>query len=111
MSINISIIKETRPGEKRVAMVPSVASRLSRLGSTLSMETSAGVAATFADKAYTDTRFESDATALVAGADIVLAVQPPPVAVIKAMKPGAVLISFIYGAATLHWSQRSGSAK
>src|SRR5437762_341650 len=98
MSINISIIKETRPGEKRVAMVPSVASRLSRLGSTLSMETSAGVAATFADKAYTDTRFESDATALVSGADIVLAVQPPPVAVVKAMKPGAVLISFIYGA-------------
>ena len=98
MSINISVIKETRPGEKRVAMVPSVASRLSRLGSTLSMETSAGVAATFADKAYTDTRFESDATALVAGADIVLAVQPPPVAVVKAMKPGAVLISFIYGA-------------
>ena len=98
MSINISIIKETRPGEKRVAMVPSVASRLSRLGSTLSMETSAGVAATFADKAYTDTRFESDATALVAGADIVLAVEPPPVAVVKAMKPGAVLISFIYGA-------------
>ncbi|MCX8997057.1 NAD(P) transhydrogenase subunit alpha [Rhizobiaceae bacterium BDR2-2] len=98
MSITIAILKESSQGEKRVAIVPAVASRLTRLGAVLAMESGAGLASTFADTTYADTRFEPKATKLVADADIVLAVQPPPVAVAKAMKPGAVLISFVYGA-------------
>lgn len=98
MSIKIAVLKEGRADEKRVAIVPAVASRLLRLGAALAMETGAGMAATFADSAYTETRFEPNTTALVADADIVLAIQPPPVAVVDAMKPGSILISFVFGA-------------
>lgn len=98
MTLNIAVLRERQAGEKRVAMVPAVAARLSRLGAQLALEPGAGLAATFADGSYADTRIEPDEKALVAGADIVLAVQPPAVATVEAMKPGAVLISFLYGA-------------
>ena len=32
MGIKIAVLKETRPGERRVTMVPAVAERLARLG-------------------------------------------------------------------------------
>src|SRR5262245_33427727 len=98
MTVKISVLKETKAGEKRVAIVPVVASRLAQLGADLSIQTGAGLAATFADSAYTNTRFEPLVERLVAEADMVLAVQPPTRHVIEMMKPGAVLISFIYGA-------------
>ena len=98
MTINISILKETKEGEKRVAMVPSVAPRLARLGATLSLQSGAGETATFADSAYAGATTVADPKKLVADADIVLAVQSPSASVIRAMKPGAVLVSFIYGA-------------
>ena len=98
MTINIAILKETKDGERRVAMVPSVAARLARLGATVSIQSGAGEAATFADEAYTGATIVADPAKLVADADIVLAVQPPSVSVVGAMKPGAVLVSFIYAA-------------
>ena len=98
MTINVSVLKETKDGEKRVAMVPSVAPRLARLGTTLSLESGAGEAATFADSAYAGATIVADPGKLVADADIVLAVQAPSTSVVRAMKSGAVLISFIYAA-------------
>ncbi|WP_429925717.1 NAD(P) transhydrogenase subunit alpha (plasmid) [Agrobacterium vitis] len=97
MTINVSVLKETAGGERRVAMVPSVAPRLAHLGVTLSLQAGAGEAATFADGAYADVAICADAKKLVADADIVLAIQPPPAAIVRAMKPGAVLACFIYG--------------
>lgn len=52
MTITISILKETSEGEKRVAMMTSVTSRLKRLGTTLSLQSGPGEAATFADHGY-----------------------------------------------------------
>lgn len=97
MTIKISLLKETGDGEKRVAMVPSVAARLKRLGCELSIQTGAGAAATFADDTY-EAEVVEDTEKLVADADIVLAVQPPDAAVAKAMKPGALLVSQLYAA-------------
>jgi NAD(P) transhydrogenase subunit alpha len=98
MAIQIAVLKEIKAGEKRVATVPMVATRLARLGASLVVERGAGDSATFADTAYQDAAFVDTPQALLAEADIVLAVQPPPIDVIRAMKPGALLISFIYGA-------------
>jgi len=98
MSLNISILKETEDGEKRVAMVPALAARLARLGATLNLQSGAGDAATFADSAYAGATIVADPKKLVADADIVLAVQAPYASVVRAMKPGAVLISFIHAA-------------
>ncbi|ACR32372.1 NAD(P) transhydrogenase subunit alpha [Burkholderia glumae] len=95
MAFNISILKETRAGECRVALVPVVASRLQRLGARIYMESGAGMKAKFLNEDYEQVDFDSDRIQLAAHADILLAVQPPPLEVVNALKPGAVLISFL----------------
>jgi NAD(P) transhydrogenase subunit alpha len=96
MYVNVAVLKETRAHERRVALTPSVIPKLTKLGARLHMQTGAGAAIRLADAAFKDVVFMDDRDALVADADVVLAVQPPPLEVIDAMKPGAILISFIY---------------
>jgi NAD(P) transhydrogenase subunit alpha len=96
MSIRVAVLKETLPHERRVALVPSVVPKLIKLGAMLSMESGAGAAIKLIDAAFKDVTIMADRKALVADADVVLAVQPPEVDVIDAMKEGAILISFIY---------------
>ncbi|NEU14663.1 NAD(P) transhydrogenase subunit alpha [Methylobacterium sp. BTF04] len=96
MYVNVAILKETRPHERRVALVPSVTAKLIALGAKLHMQSGAGDGIMLADGAYAHVVFVDDPLTLVADADLVLAVQPPAPEVIDAMKDGAVLISFIY---------------
>jgi NAD(P) transhydrogenase subunit alpha len=96
MYVNVAILKETQEHEKRVALVPSVALRLNKLGARLHMQAGAGDAVKLPDATYKDVAIVTDLATLLADAEIVLAVQPPPVASIDLMKEGAVLISFIY---------------
>jgi len=96
MYVNVAVLKETQPHESRVALVPSVALRLNKLGARLHMQPGAGDAIKLRDSAYHDVAIVTDLKALLGDADVVLAVQPPPVASIDMMKEGAVLISFIY---------------
>jgi NAD(P) transhydrogenase subunit alpha len=96
MYVNVAVLKETQAHERRVALTPSVAPKLIKLGAKLHMQTGAGEAIMLADAAYHDVAFMDDRTALLADADVVLAVQPPSLEVIDAMKPGAILVCFIY---------------
>jgi NAD(P) transhydrogenase subunit alpha len=96
MYVNVAVLKETQPRERRVALVPSLTAKLIKLGARLHMETGAGAAVKLADDAFGDVVFLSDRKPLLADADVVLAVQPPALSAVEAMKPGAVLISFIY---------------
>ena len=96
MYVNVAVLKETHPHERRVALVPSVAPRLIKLGAKLHMQTGAGEAIKLVDAAFKDVVFIADRKELVADADVVLAVQPPALDVIDSMKEGAILISFIY---------------
>ena len=52
--MNIGILKETFPGERRVAITPAVLSQLSKVGVNAVLEPGAGVAAGYPDEAYTD---------------------------------------------------------
>ena len=96
MYVNVAVLKETQPHERRVALVPSVVPKLIKLGAKLHMQSGAGDAIKLTDAAFKDVAFIDDRKALVADADVVLAVQPPALDVIDAMKEGAILISFIY---------------
>lgn len=96
MYVNVAVLKETHPHERRVALTPSVAPKLIKLGARLHMQTGAADAIKLSEAAYLDVAFMSDRADLVADADVVLAVQPPALDVIDAMKPGAILICFIY---------------
>jgi NAD(P) transhydrogenase subunit alpha len=52
--MRIGIIKESYPGESRVALVPAHVQSLIKAGHQVGVETGAGAAAGFPDKAYTD---------------------------------------------------------
>jgi NAD(P) transhydrogenase subunit alpha len=98
MYVNVAVLKETQPHERRVAMVPSDVAKLTKLGAKLHMQSGAGDAVKLGDEAFKDVVFIDDRRTLVADADVVLAVQPPSLAVVDAMKPGAILVCFVYAA-------------
>ncbi|OWT68113.1 MULTISPECIES: NAD(P) transhydrogenase subunit alpha [unclassified Achromobacter] len=96
MTLRIAVLRQLQPGERRVALVPSLMPKLNKLGVELWLETGAGLEADFPDAAYSGARVESDRAALLAQADIVLCVQPPATEEIASMKPGAVLVGLLY---------------
>ena len=96
MYVNVAVLKETQPHERRVALVPSVVPRLIKLGAKLHMEAGAGDAIKLTDAAFKDVTVIADRKELVRDADVVLAVQPPALEVINEMKEGAILVCFIY---------------
>lgn len=96
MPVKIAVLKETRPNERRVALVPAVADKLVKLGAELHMQSGAGNAVKLPDSAFKNVTFAANPQGLVSDADIVLAVQPPSAQVAGAMKEGAILISFVY---------------
>jgi H+-translocating NAD(P) transhydrogenase subunit alpha len=96
MPLKIAVLKETRAHERRVALVPAVADKLIKLGAEIHLQAGAGAAVKLADAAFKNVTINEDSNSLVADADIVLAVQPPAVEIVRAMKAGAILISFVY---------------
>ena len=98
MYVNVAVLKETQPNERRVALTPSVVPKLIKLGGRLHMEAGAGEAIRLSDSDFKDVAIAEDRLAMVADADVVLAVQPPAPEVIDAMKPGAILVCFVYAA-------------
>jgi NAD(P) transhydrogenase subunit alpha len=96
MYVNVAVLRETRAHERRVALVPALIPKLLKLGARLHMQTGAGAGLHLADAAFPDVAFVADRAALVKDADVVLAVQPPALQVIDAMKEGAILICFVY---------------
>ena len=95
MPATIGVLKETVRGENRVAVVPEVATRLVALGAKLLVERGAGSAARFPDAQYKDVSFADGPDAVLAGADLLFTVQPPDVANVARLKPGAVLAGFL----------------
>jgi NAD(P) transhydrogenase subunit alpha len=95
MPVTIGVLKETVRGENRVAVVPEVATRLAALGARLLIERGAGEAARFPDALYQDAGFADSPAAVLAGADLLLAVQPLSAELAQGLKPGSTLVGFI----------------
>ncbi len=89
--------KESTPGETRVAAVPDTVRRLVKLGLAVQIQSGAGDAAGFLDARFAEAgaTLVPDAGA-AAQADVVARLNPPTVAEADAMKPGAVLVSFLW---------------
>ena len=77
--MKIAVVRESRPGEHRVALVPESCEKLRRAGFSVAVESGAGAAAGYDDDAYrsVDAAIETDAQALVQSADILPRVNPP----------------------------------
>ncbi|MGE0363509.1 MAG: Re/Si-specific NAD(P)(+) transhydrogenase subunit alpha [Vicinamibacterales bacterium] len=94
----LAVPKESWPGERRVAATPETVTRLVGMGFDVRIEAEAGLKAAFADEEYTKAgaTVVSDAAGLWSGADVLLKVQPPSPEEVDRLKPGAVLISFLW---------------
>ncbi len=91
MPLIVAVPKETAPGERRVAMEPSVAKKLAGLGVEVWMEPGAGEEAGFDDADFPDATFVA-VDELYGQADVMLRVQAPDEEEIGRLREGAVLI-------------------
>jgi NAD(P) transhydrogenase subunit alpha len=87
--MRVGVVRETAPGERRVALVPETAGKLAAAGFEVVVEPGAGAAASFPDDAYT-------AAGATLGSpwesDVVVAVRKPDEA---QLRQGQLLIGFL----------------
>src|SRR5437879_334041 len=90
--MRIGVVRETTPGERRVALVPETVGRLAKSGNDVIVERGAGEASSFPDRMYT----EAGATIGDAcSCDLVLKVVKPSEDELGRIREGAVLIAFL----------------
>ena len=96
----IGVPKEIFPGEKRVATVPDVVTKLIKLGFSVVVEQGAGDLADLSDQAYTEAgaSIAPSAAALWSGSDIVFKVRAPTSEEVALMHEGQTLIGFLWPA-------------
>jgi NAD(P) transhydrogenase subunit alpha len=91
----VAVPKEIRDGEKRVALVPDIINKLTRLGLEVVIESGAGVDAQASDDAYRAAGAQVVAGDVLKSADVVLSVTALTPAQIGTLKKGAITISFL----------------
>ena len=90
--MKVGVVRETAPGERRVALVPETAGKLVAAGFEVVVEPDAGAAASFPDEAYR----EAGATlASPWDADVVVKVRKPDESEIARLRDGQLLIAFL----------------
>jgi NAD(P) transhydrogenase subunit alpha len=97
MAVRIAVPRESAAGERRVALVPEVASRLARSGAEVAVERGAGDSAGYPDASYSDAgaKIADDRTQLLSTADLILKVQTPSAEEVDAARSGAVVVGFL----------------
>ncbi len=95
--MKIAVLKETVPGEARVALTPDAVSRLAKAGHEILVERGAGDAAAAPDSAYeaAGARIAATPAATTDGAALVVKVQRPTADEAKQLPTGAALLSFL----------------
>ncbi len=91
----VAVPKEIRDGEKRVALVPDIINKLTRLGLDVVIESGAGVDAQASDEAFRAAGATVVAGNVLKGADVVLSVTALTPQQIATLKKGAITISFL----------------
>ncbi len=92
--MRIAVVRETRPGETRVALVPDLVTKLTALGHEVGVEPGAGELAGFADELYA----EAGAGLVdqpLPGADVVVSVNPLDRDGLRQLREGTITVSFL----------------
>jgi NAD(P) transhydrogenase subunit alpha len=93
--MTIGILKETA-GENRVALLPESVATLVKMNVTMLVEAGAGLNAFASDKAYEEVGAAIKTKAkLIAGADLLIKIQPPTPDEIAQMKEGQVIMAVL----------------
>ncbi len=99
--MKVTVLGETRPHERRVALVPAGVKSLLKAGLDVSIQSGAGDAAGFLDQAYVEAgaTIADDASAALASADVVLKVAAPttgaPTDEVATLRSGQAVISLM----------------
>ncbi len=91
--------RETALHERRVAIVPDTVAKLTAAGLSVAIERGAGDAAGYPDDGYVAAGAELADRNALATADVVLAVQPLPIADARTLRAGTLVLSFLQPAA------------
>jgi H+-translocating NAD(P) transhydrogenase subunit alpha len=96
--MNISILKEHKAHENRVAITPDVVKNLIKIGFSVSVEAKAGLKSHFSDDDYQNVgaTIVDQKSSLYHHADVVVKVNAPSPEEVAMMRKGTILISFMY---------------
>jgi H+-translocating NAD(P) transhydrogenase subunit alpha len=90
------VVKETAPGERRVALVPDAVAKLRGAGIEVLVERGAGEAAWMADSAYAEAGAAIvSAAELLAAADVILTVTKPSAGMVDRLGMGQAIIGML----------------
>ena len=95
MPITIGVVKETAPGETRVALVPEVTAKFAALGARVLVQKGAGETAQFPDSLYKNTEFAGDSASVLAAANVLVKVAPPTLEEISRLREGSLFVGFV----------------
>lgn len=93
--MRIFVPKESRTGERRVAITPDVIGRLKQNGLDVTIESGAGTSAGFGDELYRTAGATISPTAAFAEGDVVASVVPITNEQFGQLRPGTITISFL----------------
>ena len=95
--MQIGVLKETHPGENRVAVIPDTVKKLVKLGAELTVEATLGQGAGFADEAYTEAgaTIASNRNDILTKSDILLRIRKPESDEVGQIKQGCIHISYL----------------
>jgi NAD(P) transhydrogenase subunit alpha len=95
--MNVVVLRETRSGEARVALMPESVRKLVALKASVQIESAAGLNAARTDDDYREAGAEvsSDRLALLGQADILVVVNRPDADDFALMRNGAVVLGFL----------------
>jgi NAD(P) transhydrogenase subunit alpha len=95
--VNIAVLRETQPGEARVALVPESVRKLVALKASVWVESGAGLqaGATDADYEAAGASVSSDRALLLSTADVLAVVNRPSLEDTGNLKKGAVVLGFL----------------
>jgi NAD(P) transhydrogenase subunit alpha len=94
--MKVGVLKETLPGERRVALVPDVVGKLKAAGVDVVVESGAGLESSAPDSMYVDAGAAIASTADVyAHCDVLLKVRKPTDDEVSKLRPGQTLVGLL----------------
>jgi NAD(P) transhydrogenase subunit alpha len=94
--MKVGVLKETAPGERRVALVPEMVARLRGAGLDVLVQSGAGDGAWFADSGYAEAGASIVSRGeLLSEAGVVVGINRPDEPVIAALRPGQALVALL----------------
>jgi NAD(P) transhydrogenase subunit alpha len=95
MPIRLAVPKETIINERRIALEPGVAKKLTDMGVKVMMQKGAALSSHFSDEAFEGVELVDDADTLYKNADLIFKVQPPTADELAKVNDGTVMVGFM----------------